>query len=370
MQQKDLFLILQKIIIFLILSFVIFIIAINLKKVADFIIKIENVLKATEDENIEMHPIDSEFYDISLDSTKDINKNQAYTAKKLGYVDALPNLNGSEWGEGLNILLVGSDNANYKNSKARSDVIIVLRINSNGKILSISIPRDTLVEIRDGEWAGANDKIGHSLYWDGMDNLKKSVEDLLGSPVYKIAIIDNFRNFEAFLAIIGGLEIDKSLQGGLGIQWIRNRNFRDGDIERCKRQQLFMKKAVTKIWQITRKGNYIYSNFMYQALKKIVHTDLTKEDFLNILYNLKANNFNPEKDFLTGVLPGEFGKYDSVLLQRNNLDCWVLNEDIIKKLQFLFYSENNSYKMFTKRKVTFWNFLKIDLKFQLKNDRK
>ena len=91
-------------------------------------------------------------------------------------------------------------------------------------------------------------------------------------------------------------------------------------------------------------------------MKTIVNTDLSKKDFFNILYNLKKNNFDPETDFFTSVLPGEFGKYNSVLLQRNRLDCWIVNEDIVKKMQFLFYSEDNNNQIFAKQKSRFLNF--------------
>ena len=153
------------------------------------------------------------------------------------FINSIYNINSSEWCDGINILLIGSDKKNFNHEKARSDVIILLRIINNGKILSISIPRDTLIKITDGKWAGYDDKIGHSLYWGGIDNLKKNVEKLIGSPIYRIAIVDNFKNFEAFLAVMGGIKIDKKLIGKIGIRWIRNRNFKDGDIERCKRQQ-------------------------------------------------------------------------------------------------------------------------------------
>ena len=94
----------------------------------------------------------------------------------MGFKNNLYDLDGSEWGDGINILIVGSDRKNFSAEKGRADVIIVLRIIKTGKILSISIPRDTLIKINSGKWKDKPDKIGHSFYWGGLENLKKSVE--------------------------------------------------------------------------------------------------------------------------------------------------------------------------------------------------
>ena len=203
-------------------------------------IKVKNVLRILNNNEKEFNIAGEK---IPYDEINYFEADEAFTASKLGFINYIYHINGSEWGDGINILLIGSDKKNFTNEKARSDVIILLRIINSGKILSLSIPRDTLIKISDGEWAGYDDKIGHSLYWGGIENLKKNVEDLIESPVYRIAIVDNFKNFEAFLAVMGGIKIDKKLIGDTGIRWIRNRNFRDGDIERCKRQQVFRQQS-------------------------------------------------------------------------------------------------------------------------------
>lgn len=368
MFHKDLFYILHKLVFLLVLIFILFIITINAIKVIGFVIKSNNLISNIE-QNKEINVIQSRFSDIKVSDVGKYRQDIAHTAKKLGYIDALKNLNGSEWGEGINFLLIASDKKSQNVNKGRSDVIIVLRIIRSGKILSISIPRDTLITISDGNWKGLNDKIGHSYYWGGLENLKKSVEILLGSPIYKIITIDNFMTYEGVLAIIGGLDIDKELQGKLGIQWIRNRRFKDGDIERCRRQQVFLKKVVTKMWKITRGGNYIYSIFMYNILRKVVKTDISLKDFQHILFVLKKNKFNPEESFHTCVMPGNFGKYNSEILGIDQLDCWLLDENNVKKMQFLFYSQDNQYSSYFETDIKLIDFLKIDLNCLLKNVR-
>ena len=365
MDTFDLTSLLKRIILLIIFAFILFIIFINLFKIIDFVVKIDTVIDAVTKAD-EISAIDNQFISVNEENI-DLSQDTAYTAKALGFVDKFSFLNGSEWGEGVNILVVGSDKKNFLESKSRADVIVLLRVIKSGKILSLSIPRDTLITIKDGNFSGDYDKIGHSLYWGGLKNLKQNVEILVGSPISKVVIVDNFKSFEAFLSIIGGLNIDKNLNGKLGIQWIRNRHFKFGDIERCKRQQFFLEKAISKIWKITRGGNYFYSILLYEALKRIIQTDIDKKDFLNILYTLKTNDFNPKIDFYNSVLPGDFSTYDSKLMGRKNLTCWIANESAIEKFQFLFYGEKKESILFNQKDIKFWTFIKIDIKLFFKN---
>jgi anionic cell wall polymer biosynthesis LytR-Cps2A-Psr (LCP) family protein len=355
MKYKDLLKILQKIILIISLLFLLFIVSINILKISVYIYNIKKVVKECQSNNDKIKIINSSINDVAPEENKKYDFSRSYTGEELGFDNALFKLNGSEWGDGINILLIGSDKNQYKDSKSRADVIIILRIINTGKILSISIPRDSLIKIQDSKWQGQKDKINHSYYWGGLDNLKKDIEYLIGSPINKVVLVDNFRDFEAYLAIIGGIKIDKFLYGSLGIQWIRNRNFKDGDIERCKRQEVFLKRSIIKTWKITKKGSFIFSNLFYENLTKIIETDIQRDEFIKILQILKRNNFDPEKDFLTSILPGTFGKYDSVLMNRKNIDCWILDEEINAKMRFLFYSKNNKENFFARNKTPFFN---------------
>ena len=361
MKQKELFSLLKISIILFVVTMTVFILFVNFFKMIEFVVRIDDVIKSVGDEG-EITSINNEFNDEDLSGDLILNPDESHTAKQLGYVDRIAELNGSEWGRGVNILVVGSDKKNFQISKSRADVIILIRVIDNGKIMSISIPRDTLININDDRQNVTADKIGHSLYWGGIENLKKNIEELTGSPVNRVLIIDNFRSFEAFLAIIGGIMIDKKLEGDTGIRWIRNRQFKFGDIDRCKRQQLFLQKSAVKIWKITKGGNYLYAGFFYDALKKIVLTDITKDEFYKLLYNLKKENFDPEKDFYTGVLEGSFSIYDSELLNRKNLTCWLPDQRYLEKLQFLFYTDRNESVFFDGKKMDMWKFVELDLK--------
>jgi anionic cell wall polymer biosynthesis LytR-Cps2A-Psr (LCP) family protein len=365
MNQLDLYKLLQNTLLLLILLFVVSIIGVNVMKLVVFAKSIDTVITEMEQNSDELTPLLNAYTEDSSESWKQFDQGKAHTAKEMGYVNAVPDLNGSEWGDGINIMLVGADKKNFSREKSRSDVIVIIRILSNGRILSISIPRDTLITINDGKWRGEEDKIGHALYWGGIDNLKQSVEELIGSPIYRTVIVDNFRSVEGLLAIMGGVSLDKVLSGKLGIQWIRNRSFKYGDIERCRRHQIFLKKSADKMWSMTKQGNLILSLFFYDAMTKILETDISREDFLTILYTLRNNNFNPEQDLLTGVLPGDFSRYDSKVLNHKRLHCWRADARSLDKLRFLFYSDYEDNFCQREPKVTYINFITDDLKRQI-----
>lgn len=363
MDKQELLHVWKKMVFLIIFSFIIFILLMNIFRISLYMFEINNVIgTALKEDEEEISIINNHFNDYKED-TSSYDFNTAHSARQLNYVDAFKNgnLKNSDWDEGINILLTGSDKYNSHESRSRSDVIIIVRINKQGQILSFSIPRDTLIEVTDSAGRKYQDKIGHSMYWSGLDGLKESVESLIGSPIYRVVIIDNFRSFEAFLAILGGVDIDKHLEGKLGIQWIRNRTFRFGDIERCRRQQVFMKKALTKLWKITKGGNYFISSVLFYNMRKVVQTDLTNDDFRKIWYLFRTTDFSPETEVFTAVLPGRFGTYNSKLLRKNNLSCWIPEEGFSEKLHLLFYAENRNENFLKEIKVGKTKILKMDL---------
>lgn len=342
--------------------FIIFLIFINIYNFISLVFEIDQTIDmALKNNDKKIQKIDSNFtYDNSARDQYDINV--AHTANELGFNDSLYQLNSINWKSGFNILLTGADKKHFRDSKSRADVIIIIRINNQGKIFSISIPRDTLITIETKRYGKTPDKIGHSMYWGGLNQLKKSVENLIGSEIHKVVIIDNFRSFEAFLAILGGIDIDKELSGDIGIQWIRNRNFQYGDIERCKRQQVFIKKAIEKGWKISKNGNFFILDMLYHSMIKIIQTDITRNDFRTILYYLKKNNFSPENDFYTSVLQGKFGTYNSIIQNRNDLSCWLPNTNSIRKIKTIFTTNNNSI-LHSKDNISFYAFIKLDFHY-------
>ena len=334
--------ILKKVTLLMLLCFAVFIIGINLLKLADFIYNIDNVVKtAMHDETTEIKTVDSIFNFDEERQTPDFDQDTAHRAAEMGWSDDLPSLDLTHWADCYNILLIGSDKHGYGDDKCRADVIVLIRINKDGQILSVSIPRDTLITISGGKYKGYSDKIGHSMYWGGVDELCQNVERLLSVHIDNKIVMDNFRSFEAFMAIIGGVSTDKILEGKLGVQWIRNRSFRFGDIERCRRQQFFLKKSIAKLWRLSKQGHYIYSMIAFDSFLKIVDTDVSKKQFLNLLYLLRKTEFDPDNDFFTSVLPGTFGTYNSVIMKHDNLACWQPDDWMLERFSLTFSDESD-----------------------------
>ena len=360
MDYKNLVSLLKRTLFLLIFCAIAFVITINIYKFINFAIKVDNVIsRLNNDEKLET--IDDPFLKYDDFDNTNYNIDVAHRAVDIGYVDKIDIVSGDDWQKGIDILIIGADKEDFYVKKSRADVIIFLRITESGKIMSISIPRDSLVVMEDYRGRESLDKIAHAMYWGGVPYLKKCVEKLMRTKIDRLLIVDNFKSFEAFLSVLGGVNIDKNLEGKLGIQWIRNRNFKFGDIERCKRQQLFLEKSFVKLWNITKNGNIIYSSFMYDAFKNIVETDIDKKDFLKILYKLKANNFNPKNDFYTSVLAGNFSTYQSKLVGKK-LTSWELDKDNLDKIGKLFYSEEYISECFLNEDVKFLSFLEMDMK--------
>jgi LCP family protein required for cell wall assembly len=187
-----------------------------------------------------------------------------------------------------NYLLVGSDSrqgisADDPNAGAignadevvggRSDTIMVLRRERNGGAYLLSIPRDLWVPIAG---TGKKAKI-NSAYHEGSERLVETVSQALGVPINHYVEID-FAGFQRLVDQVGGVTIctyvpAQDLHSGLHLnpgcttlggsqalayarsryyqEWQGGKWHQDGtaDIGRIKRQQLFIKTAVTKLLQ-------------------------------------------------------------------------------------------------------------------------
>ncbi|MGW0801793.1 LCP family protein [Nonomuraea sp. NPDC002799] len=186
----------------------------------------------------------------------------------------------------LNVLLVGSDtragdgNAKYGQQLARqadaggkrTDTIILLHISPNrDKARLISFPRDSMVQIprcknetTKQEMAARRDMINSAYNSGGIACTMSTIETLTGIRVNHFVEID-FSGFKSIVDALGGIEIclksgvnDKAsklvlppgkslLNGEKALGYVRLRKYGDGsDIQRIKRQQIFLSKVVAK----------------------------------------------------------------------------------------------------------------------------
>ncbi|GAA4969954.1 LCP family protein required for cell wall assembly [Nonomuraea thailandensis] len=186
----------------------------------------------------------------------------------------------------LNVLLVGSDtragqgNARYGQELARqadaggkrTDTIILMHISPNrDKARLVSFPRDSMVQIprcknetTKQEMAPRRDMINSAYNAGGIACTISTIETLTGIRVNHYVEVD-FSGFKSIVDALGGIEIclrtavnDKAsklvlpagkslLNGEKALGYVRLRKYGDGsDIQRIKRQQIFLSKVVSK----------------------------------------------------------------------------------------------------------------------------
>ncbi|MCS6841803.1 MAG: LCP family protein [Roseiflexus sp.] len=119
------------------------------------------------------------------------------------------------------VLLIGIDRRAEPDGGARSDTLILVRVDPHARTASmLSIPRDSVVPIPRLGWAKINTAYGYgyanatALYGDGAEPLAaggalaaEAVEQFLGVTVDYIAQVD-FRGFEQLIDSVGGVLID------------------------------------------------------------------------------------------------------------------------------------------------------------------
>ncbi|MBN2543910.1 LCP family protein [bacterium] len=259
-----------------------------------------------------------------------------HTPNQLGYTNALENF--LTYGDtGIaNILILGLDQGG-KNRK-RSDVIILLNITKGGKILTLSIPRDTKIELPSHDDEELFDKINHMYSRKKEESVKQAISELLSCKIDFYVTISNFDDFKRLLSLIGGVDVDKHVEGNLGIQWVRNRSFVMGDLDRCKRQQVFLKKFLEKSWEITELSDGFFTNIFIKLGLSMVETDLSIDQVSNYINHLKQRDFNPKKDVFYGHLPGSYERLKSPLYKDQELVYWIPDRGKIENISRVFKS--------------------------------
>lgn len=237
----------------------------------------------------------------------------------------------------FNILMVGLE-------KYRTDTIMLISYDTENKTTDIiSLPRDTYLP-RDDEDSPEFKKINAVYIEEGIEGLTLRVEELLGIPVEKYAVID----YEAVIAcveLIGGVEVNvpfhmeysdpyddpplhidipeglQVLDGQQSLKFLRYRKGYDNqDLGRIEAQQQFITAAVKKSLglQLPALIKEAYSH---------VDTNVDILDLINLasdLVGFSADNIN------VNTLPG----MESPL---EGLSFFIPDEDGIKELVYSLY---------------------------------
>lgn len=182
-------------------------------------------------------------------------------------------------GHATNILVLGSDSRAGKDAKygkaegERSDTLIVLHLSPDGKqAVGMSFPRDSVVQLpsckttKGGTVAAHTGMINEAFSEGGPACSWKTIESLTGVRIDHFVKVD-FSGFKGIVDALGGVEIclpqavndrDSHLnlsagrhivKGEQALAYVRNRHgLGDGsDLNRIKRQQLFMSSIVKKV---------------------------------------------------------------------------------------------------------------------------
>ena len=171
----------------------------------------------------------------------------------------------------MNVLLMGSDSRGAsleasnegQSSDQRSDTLMVLHVPADRKnIYVMSVMRDTWIEIPGRGEA----KINAALAAGGVPLVVQTMEGLFGVRIDHVASID-FQGFESLTDAIGGVDIavpytfksfhivgkvfnkgNQLMDGKTALAFVRERYaFPDGDYQRVKNQQAFLKAVMSKM---------------------------------------------------------------------------------------------------------------------------
>lgn len=176
--------------------------------------------------------------------------------------------------EALNILMLGTDKGSndqsieeeladgeWNRGAFRSDTMMVLHIPaSRDNAYLVSLPRDSYVEIP-GE---RKQKINAAFSFGGPDLAVQTVENLTGVYIDHIAMVD-WAGFKDLTSVVGGVEVSipetfsdpsngntwekgtHNLKGQEALDYVRTRyGLPNGDIDRIKRQQNFLRATMQK----------------------------------------------------------------------------------------------------------------------------
>jgi LCP family protein required for cell wall assembly len=223
-------------------------------------------------------------YVVNLSSTFD-------SAKKMEVAEVFPEestrpavaVNASQ-----NILLMGSDtrasvSKDVNDVKgARSDTMMVVHISSNRDSVHVmSIMRDSWVDIPGHGKA----KMNAALAYGGVPLAVQTIEGIIDSRIDRVAIVD-FEGFKGITNALGGVEVDNpvafrsfaqglnTLNGDEALQFVRERkSFSDGDYQRVRNQQIFIKGVLRGILSAETLTNPVTINNLVSSIAPFLTVD-------------------------------------------------------------------------------------------------
>ena len=198
----------------------------------------------------------------------------------------------------VNILLLGSDSRETTDPEAtiedldgfRSDAIMVAQVSpEDDSVTVMSIMRDNWVNIEGHGEA----KINAAVAYGGLPLAVNTVENFIGARIDHVALID-FDSFKGLTDAVGGVTIDNpieytaqngggdytfkegeiTLDGDQALSYVRERYaFSDGDYQRVRNQQVYMKALVSQLLSSDTLGSVDRVTSVFESLKPYLILD-------------------------------------------------------------------------------------------------
>ncbi len=233
------------------------------------------------------------------DKIKYINKIEVVTEEK-----AHESIDVDTSKESFHVYLSGIDTYGSIQSKARSDVNIIMTVNPITKnILLTSVPRDSYVKVAD---KGRNqyDKLTHAGVY-GVTTSIHTLENLLDIKINYFSRI-NFSSFVKIVDTIGGIEVDNprafrtrkggfffkkgniKLNGTSALAFARERyNLPGGDNDRGKNQERVVKAIINKVISPTILSNY---GTILNDVSSSVQTNMSVDEIIELVNMQLSDN--------------------------------------------------------------------------------
>lgn len=244
------------------------------------------------------------------------------------------------------VLLVGNDGrtgtveidqAMYSDGSARSDVMMLMRIDPvNYTITTLSIPRDTATT-----YDGTQVKLNMTYQYGGIDALKDQVKQLTGvEPTYYFDL--GFVTFEQFIDAMGGVNVNvpvnmslqdivsgddialtagqQDLNGQQALVLARSRKLYNGyqDALRQMQNRAIVEAGISKVL-----ADPSMAEAAVAAMMQFGQTDMTQEE-LTVLVNKFVENADKVTLYnATGPYVGDIDPADNMWYTTRDEDAWA-----------------------------------------------
>lgn len=245
----------------------------------------------------------------------------------------------------INFLLLGSDSrqATDQNTAAgdltgfRSDAIMVAQVSADRQNVTImSIMRDNWVGIEGHGEA----KINAAFSFGGLPLAVNTVENFIGARIDHVAIVD-FESFKGLTDAVGGVTLNNdiafnshhgnfdfaegsiTLNGEQALSFVRERYaFADGDYQRVRNQQAYMKGLIGAILSRDTLGDIGKVTSLFDALKPYLILDSELDLGTAASLGLEMKDIRPENmSFFTSPTLGTGASEDGQSIVRPNWDA-------------------------------------------------